>query len=238
MGPFTPALDGSKWVLVCLDLHTRFASSFPITGKDQACVTAALQRLITSEGSPSIIISDNEPVFTGKPFASFLQAHNITHRLIATYHPQTNGACERVIRTLKDLLRAWAAGSNSRSIATWPHALQAATISYNLAPHSATSFPPFLLARGRLPRHPGLHWVPTRPVPVSLPDSQIVCERSNAAKAAQLKAQHSPKNPAPALCSGTWVWSKAPRPRMAIPTKRRRSSHHGVDHSKLSAAPG
>jgi len=28
------------------------------------------------------------------------------------------------------------------------------------------------------------------------------------------------------------------RPRMAIPTKRRRSSHHGVDHSKLSAAPG
>lgn len=47
------------------------------------------------------IISDNGPQFIARDFKAFIKFTGMTHVRTSTYYPQSNGKCERVMKTLK-----------------------------------------------------------------------------------------------------------------------------------------
>jgi transposase InsO family protein len=60
-----------------------------------------------------MITSDHGPQFTSNLWFQLCEMLNISHKQTTAYHPELNGAVERLYRHLKDALRARAAA------ATW-----------------------------------------------------------------------------------------------------------------------
>jgi hypothetical protein len=68
-------------------------------------------------GVPEMITSDRGPQFTSNLWFQLCQMLNISHKQTTAYHPESNGAVERLHRRLKDALRTHAAA------ATWSEEL-------------------------------------------------------------------------------------------------------------------
>ena len=66
------------------------------------------------------------------------------------YHPQSNGACERMNQTLLKMLRTLPESQKSR----WPEAVNKMVYSYNCTQHSSTGYSPYFLLFGREPNLP------------------------------------------------------------------------------------
>ena len=64
------------------------------------------------------------------------------------YHPMGNGCCERMNRTLGNMIQALPPKAKHR----WPQALKSLTFAYNCTIHETTGYAPFLLMFGRIPR--------------------------------------------------------------------------------------
>ncbi|UYV70804.1 K02A2.6-like [Cordylochernes scorpioides] len=64
-----------------------------------------LRDLFAVHGLPEQVVSDNGRMFVGHEFQEFLRINGIRHITSAPYHPQTNGQAERVVQTLKQLIR-------------------------------------------------------------------------------------------------------------------------------------
>jgi transposase InsO family protein len=66
---------------------------------------------------PKTITSNRGPQFTSNLWSQLCSMLNIAHRQTTAYHPESNGAVERLHRRLKDAIRARAAA------ATWAEEL-------------------------------------------------------------------------------------------------------------------
>lgn len=109
--------DGTRVeILDFLDDHSRYLlhlhAAPAFTG---AMVTAAMNDLMTTYGTPASTLTDNGLVFTARlagrqgarnGFEKLLQAHGITQKNGQPNHPQTQGKIERFHQTLKKWLRA------------------------------------------------------------------------------------------------------------------------------------
>ncbi|UYV70236.1 K02A2.6-like [Cordylochernes scorpioides] len=103
--------------------------------------TAELLAINTHKGLFKVV-SDNGRMFVGHEFQEFLMMNGIRHITSAPYHPQTNGQAERVVQTLKQLIRK--NGWEYISV-TLPRALFA----MRTTPHGTTGLTPAELLMGR-----------------------------------------------------------------------------------------
>jgi transposase InsO family protein len=70
-----------------------------------ACAKALTFSWISRFGVPETITSDRGPQFTSNLGSQLCSMLNIAHRQTTAYHPESNGANERLHRRLKDALR-------------------------------------------------------------------------------------------------------------------------------------
>ena len=109
----------------------------------------ALLTIFSMFGTPEVLVTDNGSNFTSRMMEKLLEALGISQIKSAPYHPEANGAVERLNRTIKEAITR--AGATRRTWDKWlPHVLHAVRITT----HSSTGHTPYELLFGRKPVTP------------------------------------------------------------------------------------
>lgn len=135
--------------LIVLDAYSRYPFVFQLTHSTSAHLIQFFELLFASHGYPQTVVSDNGPQYVSREFENFLQARSIRHILTATYHPQSNGAAERTVRSFKSALeKHLEEGCTSETaITTW-------LLEYRASQHTTTGASPAVRFLGRELRTP------------------------------------------------------------------------------------
>jgi len=101
VGPLSK-IDG-KWqyVFTAIDAFSRWVHLIPVRDETaEAAAEALIQRVITVHGCPLMIVSDKGAPFISNLWTELGKMLNINMTRANARHPQTNGAAERIHRTL------------------------------------------------------------------------------------------------------------------------------------------
>ena len=138
--------NGNIGCLVVADHYSKFVAAVPIKNKQSSTVIKAFTNHILPflPAVPTNLLTDNGPEFVSSDFGDFVGEYSIFHKFTSPYHPQSNGACERVNRTIQNLMKVLVEDDNK-----WDEHLTRTLISYNNSPHSELSMSPskFLLSK-------------------------------------------------------------------------------------------
>ena len=103
VGPLETTDDENKYILTGFDLFSKRAYAFPIPSKHSPLITSHIESAILNNPSlPKKLLTDH-----GLEFADLqhlCSKYNIIHVRSPPYHPQANGAVERLNQTLKNRL--------------------------------------------------------------------------------------------------------------------------------------
>ncbi|XP_063841035.1 uncharacterized protein LOC135089423 [Scylla paramamosain] len=146
-----PARDGKENVLVVTDVFSKFALAFPTKNQKASTVAKILvEEIFHRFGCPERVHSDQGRNFEGKLVQELCKYYHVAKSRTTPYHPQGNGICERLNRTLHGMLVTL--GQEQRE--HWPRHLSSLTAIYNTTPHAVTGFSPHYLLFGVEPHLP------------------------------------------------------------------------------------
>lgn len=148
VGPF-PTAHGFNYLLVVICRLTSMVHLLPCRVTDTAADIAALyvREVVRLHGLPETIVSDRDSKFTS---AFWREVHRTlgTKLLMSTsFHPQTDGASERAIRNVAQILRALVDSDQK----DWADKVPLAEFAINASISATTGFAPFELMYGYLP---------------------------------------------------------------------------------------
>ena len=125
--------------LMMVDHFTKWVIAIPIRNKQSRTICNALERNILPNVPrvPVRILTDNGPEFISQEFSTVVERYNMVHVKTTPYKPSSNGAIERVNRTIGELLRVLTRETNK-----WDEVLSRALLTYNHTVHSETGCTP------------------------------------------------------------------------------------------------
>ncbi|XP_049276043.1 uncharacterized protein K02A2.6-like [Rhipicephalus sanguineus] len=97
-------LNGQDFVLL-VDYRSRFPEVISLRSTTALAVINAVKSVFARHGIPRLVRSDNGPQFAAKEFSAFAKSYGFCHVTSSPHFPQSNGEVERMVRTVKDLLR-------------------------------------------------------------------------------------------------------------------------------------
>ncbi|SAM02503.1 hypothetical protein [Absidia glauca] len=103
-GEFTETHNGNVYILVMVDICTKFIIAKPIPDKTAVTIANVLIDVFCTFGFPKIIQSDNGTEFVNGTVDLLMKTTRINHRVISAYHPRANGAAENKVKTVKATL--------------------------------------------------------------------------------------------------------------------------------------
>jgi hypothetical protein len=107
-----------SYIFIIIDRTSKWMEAVPLSEMSTAaCATSLTFTWISRFGVPETITLDRGPQFTSNLWLQLCEMLNISHRQTTAYHPESNGAVERLHCCLKDALRARA------TVATWSEEL-------------------------------------------------------------------------------------------------------------------
>ena len=131
-----PAAKGYKYVLVAVDVYSRWAEAVAIQDKSAQTVAEALVQavLTNTAGALKLVVCDQGSEFKGE-LAAAMQILKVEQRYTAAYRSEGHGLAERYNRGLADTLKSMV----SQDDVDWHRALPWAKLAYNTAVHRALS---------------------------------------------------------------------------------------------------
>jgi transposase InsO family protein len=99
---------------------------------------------------PSVIVSDRDLKFTSLFWSTLFERFGTRLAMSSAYHPQSDGQTERMVRTLKEMLRT----SIDYHQDKWTDKLSALEFAYNNSTHPSRGLTPFELDPGMHPKSP------------------------------------------------------------------------------------
>ncbi|RZB65706.1 Transposon Tf2-9 polyprotein [Glycine soja] len=143
--PKTSRGHDAVWVIV--DRLTKSAHFIPVNIKYrmEKLVELYIKEVVRLHGIPSSIVSDRDPRFTSRFWASLHEALGTKLKLSSAYHPQTDGQTERTIQTLEDLLRACIIEQQG----SWMDCFPLIEFTYNNSYQASIGMAPFEALYGR-----------------------------------------------------------------------------------------
>lgn len=139
VGPL-PTVTGYKYVLTIIDVFSRYLVSLPLRQQTAAEIaTAFVNQWVCVFGVPVSILTDRGAAFVGSLMESLCVRLGVRHLRTSAVHPQTNGVCERVHRTMVQLLHAVTEGDVKSN---WPEQLPLITFMINNSISTTTGVSP------------------------------------------------------------------------------------------------
>ena len=142
---FPEAHDGSKVLLVIIDLFTSFVMVFPLKDKSAKSVAEKLWWVCSLFGLPSVLQSDNGKEFCNSVVKEMVKIMQIDLRFIAPYNPRCDGAVERAVGVVSTTIKKMLQGADIY----WPLYCPIAQAYINNKIHSVKKSTPFSLMFGR-----------------------------------------------------------------------------------------
>lgn len=145
---------GVENVLVLTDHFTKYALAIPTHNQTApTTATAIYNNFIVHYGVPARLHSDQGRNFESLVIGQLCTLLGIDKSRTTPYHAQGNGQCERMNRTLINMLKTLETEQKSKWKKHLPHLVHA----YNCTPHSTTGYSPYFLMYGRQPKLPVDH---------------------------------------------------------------------------------
>ena len=125
--------NGFSYVLLVIDLFSRFLWLFPCRDEKASHVVKHLDGLFSIFGPPINIKSDNsKSLLRSKSVQSLLQKHGVRKTILTLpYHPLHNAHAERAIRNIRELIRVY---QTSKRDLSWNEILTQINFIYNTTP--------------------------------------------------------------------------------------------------------
>ncbi|MEZ0209070.1 MAG: RNase H-like domain-containing protein, partial [Candidatus Paceibacterota bacterium] len=113
LGPLPTSNGGYNYILVALDLFSRFVILSPLISKSADDVAQSLLTTFSRFGFPSTLISDNGSEFKNKVVKGIAQLSDFTQKFSLPYNPRVNGSAENAVKMTKGILFKMALGDLS-----------------------------------------------------------------------------------------------------------------------------
>ena len=97
-------LNGEHY-LIMVDYFSSFLEVLKMTSTVSSKVIDVLKRVFARYGIPEVFRSDNGPQYSSDEFAKFMESLHIRHITSSPHYPQSNGQSERMVQTIKRLLK-------------------------------------------------------------------------------------------------------------------------------------
>ena len=138
------------WILIIVDYFTKAAEFVAVPSKSADGIAHALfDNWFSRYGLPEHVTSVNGTEFQGE-FSAMLERLGINHIHTAVGHPQSNGACETLVGTIKRKLYSYCDGHAKH----WIKYLPRLRYAFMQEVHRSTGISPFEALHGYVPNHP------------------------------------------------------------------------------------
>jgi hypothetical protein len=144
-GPFKTSTQGNNYLLIMVDVATRYCVLKPIPDKSALSICKELVQLITTFGIPRVIQSDNGSEFVNEAVQLLAEHSGFDHRLVSKWHPRGNGLSERFVQSSVNVIKKRVAGMSS----DWDIYVPSTMFHLNCKYNERTKTPPFTLMFGR-----------------------------------------------------------------------------------------
>lgn len=201
LGPYEPSRNGNVYLIVAVDLFSKWVELQPVpVSTTNTVITFIENQIFARWGAPETIITDNGAQFLGLRYERLLEVNHIKSVFSPVYHQQANPV-ERRVQELKKLLKTQLINRPNRE---WEDHLH--TVAYCLRNrlNSAIQQTPAELLLGYTPPRPGAWVLPAierhTPTPrderiEKAKSRQIVFERKLFPEPRDPKIQYQPGEP-------------------------------------------
>ena len=97
-------LKNGKYLLV-VDYYSRYIEIVKLSSTTSTNIITHLKAIFARHGIPQVFVSDNGPQYSADVFESFAKEYGFKHLTSSPKYPQANGAAERAVKTVKQLLK-------------------------------------------------------------------------------------------------------------------------------------
>ena len=119
-----------KYILVCVDIHSRYCEARPMTNRRNSTIMDKLKSIINDMGKPKKISCDNE--FATKEFEKYCDNEDIDVVFSEPNDIQKNSIVERLNRTIALMIQKYRVATGSYD---WPNELPDLIYNYNHTEH-------------------------------------------------------------------------------------------------------
>jgi len=154
IGPLPPSPEGYNFIWVVIDRLTSMVHLMALKTSVTATEVAEryLRDVVRLHGVASSIVSDRDPRFTSAFWAEIHRLLGTKLMMSTSFHPQTDGATERMNRVINSVLRAVIRPDQG----DWCEKLPMVEFAINSSVNKSTGFAPFELNYGYIPTLRGL----------------------------------------------------------------------------------
>jgi transposase InsO family protein len=145
LGPLTETTQGNVYVLILVDVRSRFLVTRPLPDLSMATMARTLYEIFTTFGPPKILQSDNGTEYVNRLVEELCQQANVDKRAVAPFNPRANGLAEAFVKIVKQAMKKTLGGD----ILDWDRALPGLTYAINTHDGQRSKTAPFTMFFGR-----------------------------------------------------------------------------------------
>ena len=145
LASFDTSISGNNFMLVMVDICTRFCILRPIPDKTADTLVNTMKQIFCDFGIPRVIQSDNGTEFKNALMKKLVNSLGIDHRLTTPYHPRANGTAERWVQSAVQVIKKKLEGASR----DWDHYVPLTQLQLNMRISKRLQSSPFSLMFAR-----------------------------------------------------------------------------------------